>query len=169
MPIEHASREANFVSQTAFQGAIDRLNVLNTDEFQLIPGDQLSKLINVKQGGEPHESDRFGVYLIYGITGRTQTLLYIGKAGTVHQNRSMGKQGLHGRITNKQEGMLRQAFFEKLLTGIDPRVGPIDGLRIKWFETYRDSAGTPPFQAEADLLAAYLTEFRKLPPLNKEA
>ena len=151
------------------QRAIDRLNPLKADEFRFIPGDKLCKLINVKQGGEIHDSDRFGVYLIYGVYGGSQTLLYIGKAGTVHEDGTMSEQGLHGRLANKQEGMPRQRFFKKLLSGKDPRVGPIDGLRIKWLETYRDNAGTPPFQAEAELLAAYLAEFRKLPPLNNKA
>ena len=152
-----------------FQRAIDRLNPLEAGEFSLNPGDRLHKLINVKQGGEIHDSDRFGVYLIYGVYGGRQTLLYIGKAGTVHEDGTMGGQGLHGRLANKQEKMPRQVFFKKLLSGEDPRVGPIDSLRIKWLETYRDNAGTPPFQAEAELLAAYLAEFRKLPPLNNKA
>jgi hypothetical protein len=95
--------------------------------------------------------------------------LYIGKAGKIGQGGTMGSQGLHGRLANKQERMPRQVFFENILSGKDPRVGTIDSLRIKWFETYRDNAGSPPFQAEAELLAAYLTEFKKLPPLNNEA
>ena len=133
------------------------------------PGDLLHKLINVKQVGEIHDSERFGVYLIYGVNGRTESLLYIGKAGKIGQGGTMGSQGLHGRLANKQERMPRQVFFENILSGKDPRVGTIDSLRIKWFETYRDNAGSPPFQAEAELLAAYLTEFKKLPPLNNEA
>lgn len=157
------------VSQITFQNAIEQLNPLETDGFSFSPGDQLRSLINVKQRGEALASERFGVYLIYGVHGGTESLLYIGKAGTVHQDGTMGVQGLEGRLANKQEGTSRQRFFIKLLSGEDPRVGPIDGLRIKWLETYRDNAGTPPFQAEAELLAAYLTDFKKLPPLNKEA
>lgn len=159
----------NIDENDIIQRTIDRLNPLEAGEFRFISGDKLCKLINVKQVGESHDSERFGVYLIYGITGSTQTLLYIGKAGTVHEDGTMSGQGLHGRLANKQEGMPRQMFFEKLLSGKEPRVGSIEGLQIKWFETYLDNAGTPPFQAEAELLAAYLAEFRKLPPLNNRA
>jgi hypothetical protein len=88
-----------------------------------------------------------GVYIVYGKNNdQTQEhLLYIGK-----------------KIKGNE-------YFRMVLNGEISGVGQWDVLRIKWIETYRKPEGIPPFLAEAQLLAAYLSDTGKLPPLNQKA
>jgi hypothetical protein len=118
-----------------------------------------------------------GVYIIYAQNnGQTQDhLLYIGKSGTIAQDGSIGSQKIAKRILNvraKRPDKTRikgNEFFPMLLNGEIGDMGQWDVLRIEWIETYRKMEGMPPFLAEAKLLAAFLSDTGKLPPLNKKA
>jgi hypothetical protein len=113
----------------------------------------------------------YGVYVIYGVSddANNEELLYIGKSGTINQNGRTGKQGLCGRLQNKQtKKMSKVEFYRKTLTG-ELLGRQYRELRFWWAETYRNGKGVPPFLAEAQLLSAYLEEHGHLPPLNKAA
>lgn len=106
---------------------------------------------------------RHGVYLIYGVSGGQFELLYIGRSGTVTQEGKVGKQDLHGRINNKQNGVDRQRFFKLKL-----RAEKLDALIFDWFATFDDKMKTLPSYAEADLLQAFFDENGCLPRWNKK-
>lgn len=110
-----------------------------------------------------------GVYLIYGVEGQRESLLYIGKSGQINTNGKIGKQGLAKRLANSQGKENRELFFRKILRGEHenyPGLGPFEQLRFRWIETYKDGMGIAPFFAEAYLLAKFLSENKKLPPVN---
>jgi hypothetical protein len=118
-----------------------------------------------------------GVYIVYGKNNdQTQEhLLYIGKSGTIAQDGSIGDQKIRKRLLNvrairaDKTKIKGNEYFRMVLNGEISGVGQWDVLRIKWIETYRKPEGIPPFLAEAQLLAAYLSDTGKLPPLNQKA
>jgi hypothetical protein len=105
-----------------------------------------------------------GVYVIHTSDAGTGRVVYIGKSGTVHTDGSLGKQRMNVRLCKKQGGMCRQRFFAEFM-----KQHAIGELRFLWIATYCDGRGTPPFLAEAQLLAAYLSEHGQLPELNSSA
>lgn len=128
---------------------------LNCGEFVFSSGDSLATVIAA--AGVPAAP---GIYLVWSEPG--SELLYVGKSGTVRQDGSFAAQGLRARLRKKQDGVPRQRYFDSLLVKRELRA-----LRIEWFEWNGDSE--PPFLSEARVLAAFLRDHGKLPPLNKEA
>lgn len=112
----------------------------------------------------------FGIYIIFGIDAQGQTPIYVGLSGTIKNDGTIREQSLHERLGKKQGGQLRPLFFHELMHEGKQNCGPWPGgLHFRWIETYREMTGTPPFLAESQLLAAYLSDFGCLPPLNNEA
>ncbi|NQU81012.1 MAG: hypothetical protein HQ543_05790, partial [Bacteroidetes bacterium] len=54
-----------------------------------------------------------GVYYIIRLAAGRVKLVYIGKSGSIEQDGQFKKQGLRGRLNNKQDGLQRQDYFEK--------------------------------------------------------
>ncbi|MDE7074256.1 MAG: hypothetical protein K2O69_04305 [Odoribacter sp.] len=93
-------------------------------------------------------SGAHGVYKIYA-NSKDGELLYIGKSGTFQCCGSFKAQDLKGRLNNKQEGMRREEFFTKELSG-NPN---IKMLYIEWFII--DSKQYLPGYYEAVLIQEY--------------
>jgi hypothetical protein len=120
-----------------------------------------------------------GIYVICGLIEGSlegspdKELLYIGKSGTIKNNGTLCEQSIAKRLTNVREKkddkkIYGNEYFIEVIKG-NKGVGPYRALRFDWIETYRGNIGIPPFLAEAQLLAAYLKDNGKLPPLNKSA
>lgn len=154
------------------------VNALNFDHN--VDGDP----INFPKNHEKHlrevigkKANVAGVYIVYGKNNdqRQDDLLYIGKSGTIAQDGSIGDQKICKRLLNVRAIRVDKTkikgdeYFRMVLNGKIPGVGQWDELRIRWIETYRKLEGIPPFLAEAQLLAAYLSDTGNLPPLNKKA
>lgn len=111
-----------------------------------------------------------GVYVIYGINSEGKKPVYIGRSGTLKNDGSISEQCLHKRLGKKQDNRPRPLVFHEWIHQATEDCGPFPyGLNFRWYETYRDRCGIPPFLAEAQLLAAYLKDFGRLPIKNKEA
>lgn len=166
--IDSGEEETMAVPNETFSEVLSELvrNYKRNDMFEFYLGNCLKD--NIKKG---RVSANHGVYVIYAWWDEhNSTLIYIGKSGTISTDGSIGAQGLAGRLGNKQEGLQREKFFNKILSGEDSRInGKPTRLEIKWIETFKDNKGEPPFFAEARLLRAYLSDWMKLPPLNNEA
>ena len=130
--------------------------VYQRGELRIGPGESIDEMVVREE-----VSEGYGVYVISGFRNAEREILYIGKSGTVCQDGSMKRQGIRKRLTMKQDGMRRRTFFKKVIAEKN-----LNELHIEWFVTYPK---IPPFLAESELLAAYLTESGKLPVLNKAA
>lgn len=159
----------------AFTNVIAQLlsHGLKTGEFRLQTGsdwsdEQIKAAFNQARGGSAKGC--FGIYIIYGLDAQGETPIYVGLSGTIKNDGTIRKQSLHERLGKKQDGQLRPLYFHELIHKGKQNCGPWpNGLRFSWIETYREITGTPPFLAESQLLAAYLSDFGRLPPLNNEA
>ena len=108
---------------------------------------------------------KHGVYLIYGVLGSSNDLLYVGKAGTICQDGTLKKQTLRGRLINRQRKMARVDFFRKGMQD-----GHFEQLHFEWFVTLENGkVRTPPFLVESQLLAAFFDEYGCLPQWNSTA
>jgi hypothetical protein len=125
-------------------------------QFVLSPDESINSIVIRESVSIDH-----GVYIISGCREVERSIIYIGKAGTILQNGKIKKQGLRKRLTMKQGGLYRRQFFWDVMSEQN-----LDCLRVEWFGTYSNGGGTPPFLAEAELLAAYLAEHGRLPALN---
>lgn len=103
-----------------------------------------------------------GVYVLFAGPRSVGECKYIGKAGTVTGNGSFKAQKLLGRLSAKQKGISREAYFRSQLI----RTG-CDAMTIRWFVTWTGSIGIAPAAAEAQLMQAFLDEFRCLPSWNR--
>jgi hypothetical protein len=128
-------------------------------EFRLFPGQSINSVV-IHEG----VSIDYGVYIISGCRETERNIIYIGKAGTIAQDGRTKKQGLRKRLTMKQGGLYRRQFFQNVMFDHN-----LDCPRVEWFVTYSNRGGTPPFLAEAELLAAYPAEHGRLPVLNLSA
>jgi hypothetical protein len=104
-----------------------------------------------------------GVYYVILLAKGKPLLVYIGKSGTIMQNGKFKKQGLQGRLNNKQEGMKRQEFFELKFSQ-----EKIDGLDIYWFVTYDEANHDLPGFIEGLIMQRYFELNGQLPEWNKE-
>lgn len=105
-----------------------------------------------------------GVYVIWSVTNGTETVVYVGKSGTVAADGTWGAQTLRSRIVSgKQQGASRRVFFP---TVIEKSEGH---LRFEWFVTSGQFDGEllPAF-AEALLVQEYYGEYKRIPCLNKK-
>lgn len=124
--------------------------------FDLLPGESIN--VAVREHNVPRMK---GVYVIFA----GKEIVYIGKAGTLLRDGSFRNQTLRVRLTRKQDKVSRKIFFETKMEEMN-----LPALRFEWFVTF-DGARTlvPPFLAEAELLAAFYSDFRRLPSWNKSA
>jgi|GEM_PF-716537 len=107
----------------------------------------------------------YGVYVIHTVGEDGRNLVYIGKAGTLKSDGKFCEQNLRGRMTNKQGGVPRAEFFAKKMANAYS-----NSLHFEWFaENIDGKQRFLPFFVEAQLLAAYFTENRCLPPWNLRA
>lgn len=135
-----------------------RSKALDGGAFDLGCTDSLSQAINTAR-----VPSCAGVYVITAPCD-AEAVLYVGRSGTVHQDGSLGDQGIAERLRKRQGGLSREQFFRRVMHD-----RAIDALHFEWFETYRRHEGTPPFLWEALLLAAHLDEHGCLPALNESA
>ena len=96
-----------------------------------------------------------GVYIIYN---SKDEIVYIGKAGTVNQDGTFKKQGLHKRLTNQNHGTRREKDF---LSKIEE--DGIDYIDIKWYEL---TSGVIPGYVEGVLIQEYFNKHGELPSWN---
>lgn len=158
-----------------FENEISKLDSLNLErgEFRYCTerewtDKQIKEKFSEARGSKA--LNRYGVYVIYGSNTNGEELIYVGLSGTIQNNGSIGQQCLHKRLHMKQGKESRPKFFHELIHDGRDGSGPFPGgLYFRWFETYRNHIGTPPFLAEALLLAAYLKDCHRLPPLNRNA
>jgi len=126
--------------------------------FKILNGRELSNKIR-----ENRVPDKPGVYLIYSESIDPESLLYIGKAGTMKTDGSFKNQGLSGRLCAKQDGKPRPQFFQEVMDQF-----AIQALYFQWFVTFAEDTKILPAKAEADLIQAYYDTFGRLPLLNKD-
>jgi hypothetical protein len=107
--------------------------------------------------------ESYGVYLIFSSCNGTNTLVYIGKSGTVQGSGEFKDQNLSGRIKNKQDGVKRQEYF---IRKIDEE--NIDKLIIKWYVTANKEKVDLPGYVEGVLMQMYFDANKSLPKWNKE-
>lgn len=105
-----------------------------------------------------------GVYVISTAIESNREILYIGKAGTICQDGSFKSQGLKQRLIKKQDGVIRHIFFRTQMESLG-----LQSLRFEWFATFEAAKQVPPFLAESQLLAAFFSQFNRLPLWNKGA
>ena len=102
-----------------------------------------------------------GVYYIIHLAGGRVKLVYIGKSGSIEQDGQFKKQGLRGRLNNKQDGLQRQDYFEKKF-----REENIDGLDIYWFVTFDKTNRDLPGYVEGLILQIHFERYGCLPEWN---
>ena len=102
-----------------------------------------------------------GVYYIIRLAGGRVELVYIGKSGSIEQNGLFKKQGLRGRLNNKQNGIKRQDYFEKKF-----REENIDALDIYWFVTFDKTIRDLPGYVEGLIMQIYFEVHGSLPAWN---
>src|SRR5882762_10182466 len=88
-----------------------------------------------------------GVYYILRLANDNVDLVYISKSGTIQQNGEFKNQGLRGDLNNKQEGMIRQEYFEMKCMEEN-----IDALDIYWFVTIENGVQDLPGYVESVLM-----------------
>lgn len=145
-----------------FEGAIEEFRERFPDQggFDLKPNESIK--IAVTQHGV---SSGRGVYVITACRAGQGEVVYIGKAGTLRSDGTFKDQGIAKRLTMKQDAdTYREVFFRELIAKEH-----LDCLHFEWFVTFAEECSVPPFLAEADLLAAFLRDTKRLPRLNKEA
>ena len=102
-----------------------------------------------------------GVYYIIRLAGGRIELVYIGKSGSIEQDGQFKKQGLRGRLNNKQDGLQRQDYFEKKF-----REENIDGLDIYWFVTFDKANRDLPGYVEGLIMQIHFEIHGSLPAWN---
>lgn len=128
----------------------------NTGHFFFKPGDNLSEVSR----GVPNLP---GVYYFIRLSHGQVELVYIGKSGSVEQNGVFKKQGLRGRLNNKQEkGIKRQDFFDEKC-----KTESIDAIDIYWFVTFDKSIHDLPGYVEGLLLQRFFEIHNRLPEWNR--
>lgn len=113
----------------------------------------------VRAAGVPSEPS---AYVLSVVRSGGVEVVYIGKAGTIRSDGSWKKQSLRGRLHAKQKRVSRQEYFRRQLVAAEA-----DSLEIQWFVTWDTDIRLAPAFAEAELLQAFLTEFRRLPAWNE--
>ena len=117
------------------------------------PKKKLKKIINEsKVPASP------GIYFI----SYQQTILYIGKAGTVNQNGDFKTQKLKQRLSAKQDHMSRELYFRKGM--LEKKIPSID---IYWFVTIDDDQKFLPAYIELKAIQMFYEKFNCLPEWNK--
>ena len=94
-----------------------------------------------------------GVYIIFNTSN---SVIYIGKGGTINQNGEYENQGIMGRLTNTRKVGNANSVFD----GYRRKYGSI---RIEYISLPLDCS---PSLVEAYLLQAFLNEKGNLPPEN---
>lgn len=118
-------------------------------------GQKLSEVCNAPE--------KPGVYYIIRLAKGNVDLVYIGASGTINQQGTFGKQLLHSRLNNKQDGLPRQKFFEDAM-----RRDQADALDIYWFVTFDKQHRDLPSYVEGLLLQRHFYLYGTLPEWNKE-
>ena len=129
----------------------------NKGSFELLSNENINEVVL-----RENVPDEYGVYIIYGIKDNLESIIYIGKSGTLKNNGKFKDQALRKRLTMKQEGMKRKDFFVKIINDKN-----YDKLRFQWFITYDTNNNDLPGYAEAKLIQAYVEDNNCLPLLNK--
>jgi hypothetical protein len=141
-----------------FRAALNRAftRFANRGMFALLPGESINEAVK-----RHNVSNLFGIYVIFG-SDDLEVPIYIGKAGTINSDGSWKAQGISGRLTMKQDGVYREAFFRDLMSN-----EKLSGLTFFWFVTHGGSVSVVPALAEMELLQAFYDEYRRLPRLNR--
>ena len=129
-------------------------NYKNNGHFFFKPGDSLAEITK-------EVPDLPGVYYIIRLAHGNVELVYIGKSGSVEQNGRFKKQGLRGRLNNKQEGMRRQEFFDMKCPEEN-----IDALDIYWFVTFDEKHHDLPGYVEGMIMQVFYEVHACLPAWN---
>lgn len=137
---------------------------------------------------EKSVSKGYGVYAIYGHNdndSENRKPIYIGMAGTIKKNGSIGNQGLRKRLNriafkNEKIAVARRLVFmylldlpiedpmkAQLISKRYPDFPKFKKLHFKWIELYPKEGNPMPQQAEKWLLEAFCHEHNELPLINK--
>lgn len=88
--------------------------------------------------------------------------MYIGKSGTIIQERNSKGQTLRSSINNKQENMKRQDYFSQKIDNEQ-----IEALDIYWFVTIDENNRDLPGYVEGLLMQQYFEIYGQLPEWNR--
>ena len=128
----------------------------NNGHFFFKKGDRLSAV-------SKNVPDLPGVYYVIRLSKGRVELVYIDKSGTITQNGQFKDHLLKSRINNKQDGMKRQAFFDKKMIEEN-----IDGLDIYWFVTMDKTNNDLPGYVEGLLIQRFFEVQGRLPLWDKD-
>lgn len=114
-------------------------------------------------------SDASGIYLIFGVSGSNEELVYIGRSGELLSDGTMkhrlaGLGGIKDRLVNGKYKytdtglkVTRYIFWkEKMATE------RFEKLKIKWYVTHSADYLDCPIKIEADLINAYRPRWNRL-------
>jgi hypothetical protein len=126
----------------------------NTGQFVFADHDRLSRACNAPGG------DSAGVYLVYGITGGHEELIYIGRSGKASFGKIKNRKGgiKHRIVAGKQFGEARRTAWPKQM-----KAENISQLRVAWYVTHDDC----PDAVERRLRQDYEREHGRRPRWNK--
>jgi hypothetical protein len=114
-------------------------------------------------------SDASGIYLIYGVAGRNEELVYIGRSGKLlsdgkMKHRLAGLGGIKDRLingkykyTNTGLKVARYIFWKEMVA-----MEKFEKLKIKWFVTHSADYLDCPSRLEADLINRYRPKWNRL-------
>jgi hypothetical protein len=124
-------------------------------EFTFTSNDVLTKVCNAPKTGA-------GVYIVYQVDKKnTESLVYIGKSGTLYQSETWSAQLLYGRINNTVGKIKREVFWKNMIMQ-----HKLKHLRVEWYVTFDDSIKHIPAYVEALLLQEYYSKYRSIPAWN---
>ena len=104
-----------------------------------------------------------GVYYFIRLSHSKVELVYIGKSGSIEQSGEFKKQGLRGRLNNKQEkDIKRQDFFD-----VKCETENIDAIDVYWFVTFDKVHHDLPGYVEGLLLQRFFDVHECLPVWNR--
>src|SRR5262249_13298766 len=95
---------------------------------------------------------------VYVIRGRSNQVVYVGKAGTIRNDGSFKRQALPGRFKATRGNEAGDQWFERVLTSAGP-------LRVEYVCLGARPCG--PGLAESRLLQAFLNDTGRLPEFNE--
>jgi hypothetical protein len=141
----------------SFRNVLDQFRTRFAQQgiFLLHSGESIRRVV-----AECRVPARAAAYVISAV-GCNPEVIYIGKAGTVRTDGTWKDQMLSRRLCNRQGGMSRQDFFQKMLA----ETGASE-LRFEWFVTQAERMILPVL-AEAELLQSFYDETGKLPRYNE--
>jgi hypothetical protein len=134
------------------------LNNNKHGNFYLNRGEKIEQVLTDNQ-----VPNQYGVYIIYSVKSNQESLIYIGKSGTMTTSGEFKSQGIKNRLKAvATNDMPRGKYFQQII-----QKQGFDKLKFIWIVTFDDTVKELPAYSEAKLLQLYFDYYGELPALNK--